>query len=44
LNPNCEIAKSGLERLEKLMKGTDPDAVEEEREEEFAEEEEEEVN
>lgn len=25
LNPNCEAAKAGLERLEKIMKGIDPD-------------------
>jgi anaphase-promoting complex subunit 7 len=42
LNPQSEIAKKGLERLEKIMKGMDPDHEEEEEEEEYAEEEEEE--
>ena len=34
LNPNSEIAKKGLERLEKILKGLDPDKEEEEEEEE----------
>ena len=29
LAPGCEAAKVGLERLEKLMRGLDPDAEEE---------------
>lgn len=35
LNPNCETAKIGLARLEKIMKGLDPDV---EAEEEYDEE------
>ena len=30
MNPQSEIAKKGLERLEKIMKGVDPDHEEEE--------------
>ncbi|CAN0013123.1 unnamed protein product [Choristocarpus tenellus] len=26
LNPSCTVATQGLERLEKLMRGVDPDA------------------
>jgi anaphase-promoting complex subunit 7 len=44
LNPNSELAKKGLERLEKIIKGEDPDheEEEEEEEEEYVEQEEEE--
>ncbi len=38
LNPNCDIAKVGLERLDKIMKGVDPDAEEELEEDEYIEE------
>jgi len=34
LNPANDEAKKGLERLEKQMKGVDPDAIEEEEENE----------
>jgi len=34
INPSNEAAKKGLERLEKQMKGVDPDALEEEEENE----------
>ncbi|CAM6100971.1 unnamed protein product [Calypogeia fissa] len=34
LNPSNEVAKKGLERLEKQMKGVDPDALEEEEDNE----------
>ncbi|KAF8387893.1 hypothetical protein HHK36_026555 [Tetracentron sinense] len=34
INPQCEAAKKGLERLEKQMKGVDPDAPEEDEENE----------
>lgn len=34
INPGNDAAKKGLERLEKQMKGVDPDALEEEEENE----------
>ncbi len=38
LNPNSELAKRGLERLERIIKGQDPDK-EEDQEEDVQEEE-----
>ena len=38
MNPNSEIAKRGLERLERVMKGQDPDKEEEEDDDEQQEE------
>eukprot|EP00245_Coleochaete_scutata_P013094 TRINITY_DN5224_c0_g5_i1.p1 TRINITY_DN5224_c0_g5~~TRINITY_DN5224_c0_g5_i1.p1 ORF type:complete len:170 (-),score=51.72 TRINITY_DN5224_c0_g5_i1:81-530(-) len=32
INPKNEVARKGLERLEKMMKGVDPDALEEDEE------------
>ncbi len=44
MNPNSELAKKGLERLEKIIKGEDPDheEQEEEEDEEYVQDEEEE--